>query len=63
MDLDYNIKHNFNLKGLFIGDSFLGCNKCWFRYGPHTGAKLQCPKCKNPKMSLFNITEKDKDLL
>lgn len=63
MTEDKNIKHDFDLKGLSIGNSFLGCTKCWFRYDPHTGAVLQCPECGKLKMSLFTITEKDKDLL
>ena len=58
MESDKDVKHNFNLKGLKINDTFLGCNKCWFRFAPHTGVKTICPKCQN-KMSLFTITEKD----
>jgi hypothetical protein len=58
MDLDRNIKHKFNLKGLKIEDSFLGCNKCWFRHELHTGVKPICPECGN-RMNLYYVTEKD----
>lgn len=58
-----NIKHDFDLKGLQIGDSFLGCNECWFQYDPKTVAKRFCPKCRNPYMSILTVTEDDKDKL
>ena len=58
MDIIKDIKHKFNLKGLKVGDTFLGCNNCWFQYPPHTGTKPICPKC-NTQMNLFDVTEKD----
>lgn len=60
MDLSENIEHHFDLEGLKLGDTFLGCNKCWFRLDPHTAANLICPYCKDKnRMSLFNVTEDD----
>lgn len=28
-----NILHKFNLKGLYAGDTFLGCKNCWWWIG------------------------------
>ncbi|MDY6893793.1 MAG: hypothetical protein SVO01_00020 [Thermotogota bacterium] len=62
MTPDENIKHKFNLKGLQIGDVFIGCSNCWFRINPHEAIKMICPDCKH-RLSLFIVTKDDiKDL-
>jgi len=40
-----NISHKFDLNGLYYGDTFLGCNNCWWRSNPGEVMKPICPEC------------------
>jgi hypothetical protein len=39
-----NIKHEFNLKGFKVGDTFVGCTKCWYQFAPEPQS-LYCNQC------------------
>ena len=59
MLINKNIDHSFDIRGLVVGDYFLGCKECWFRYDPDVFAKSICPRCGNVAMGLFDVTEDD----
>jgi ssDNA-binding Zn-finger/Zn-ribbon topoisomerase 1 len=40
-----NTKHKFNLNGFYAGDTFLGCNNCWWRAERGEVMKPICPEC------------------
>jgi hypothetical protein len=50
--------HHFDLSGLKVGDSFLGCPKCWFQHEPEIAAKPECPDCRE-QMLFYTVTPED----
>lgn len=57
-----NVPHKFDLKGLKIGDDFLGCPNCWFRYNAGAVALPACPECRT-EMDIYTVTKEDAHLL
>lgn len=57
-----NVPHRFDLKSLKIGDDFLGCPNCWFRYDPVIVGKPVCPECRK-EMNIYTVTRDDAHLL
>ncbi len=54
-----DVEHKFNLTGLKEGDSFLGCEHCWFQYAPHVVGYPRCPQCHREPMFEFFVTRED----
>ncbi len=48
----------FDLTGMKLGDSFLGCAKCKFQLPPGVAAKPVCSDC-NGVMRIYTVTEFD----
>lgn len=53
-----NVEHQFDLRGLKSGETFLGCPKCWFRFDPDSAARAECPEC-HAQMNLYTMTDAD----
>lgn len=53
-----NIQHNFNLNELSVGDTFLGCNNCWWRSNAGEVMKPICPGCGN-KLNVYYVKKED----
>lgn len=56
-----NVPHKFNLFGLKAHQSFVGCNRCWFRYAPEqaVNSEARCPSCYGNSMGTYLVTEED----
>lgn len=48
MDKQVNVSHKFDLRGLKVGDSFIGCKPCAFRLDPKTATKREMPTLRRP---------------
>lgn len=44
-DINYDVAHKFNLKGLRLGDNFLGCIPCRKIYAVNAVGVPQCGNC------------------
>lgn len=49
----------FNFDGVGVGDWFLGCPECWYRFEVGVAAKPICPNCRSDRMRVYTFTEED----
>ena len=52
------LTHKFILNNLKVGDSFLGCNSCWWRSEVGEVMKPICPECRN-RLNVYVVNEED----
>jgi len=53
-----NVKHDFDLTDLNVGQMFMGCRECGFRLRPDEAAGPVCPEC-GRRLGVFVVTEED----
>lgn len=53
-----NVDHAFELQGMKLGDWFIGCQKCWFRFDANAAVIHTCPEC-HSQMKIYTVTATD----
>jgi rRNA maturation endonuclease Nob1 len=56
-----DVKHQFDLSGMSLGEWFLGCEKCWNQYPKNALAKPCCDRC-GCRMNRYQIRQSDLDV-
>ena len=59
MDLRDESNPGFDLSNCKVGDTFLGCPDCIFRWPVGAAANPICPECRGTNMRVYTVKAKD----